>query len=51
MFITSLIRAFGEWRRYRAAIRDLAALDDRTLDDIGLNRSEIREAARFGSNR
>ena len=38
MFITNLIRAFGEWRRYRAAVRELAALDDRGLEDIGLNR-------------
>ena len=48
MFITNLIRAFVEWRRYRAAIRDLSALDDRSLEDIGLNRSMIRDAARSG---
>ena len=48
MFITNLIRAFGDWRRYRAAVRELSALDDRSLEDIGLNRSMIRDAARSG---
>jgi uncharacterized protein YjiS (DUF1127 family) len=51
MFITNLIRFFGEWRRYRAAVRKLAALDDRGLSDIGLNRSMIRQAARSGVDR
>jgi uncharacterized protein YjiS (DUF1127 family) len=40
MFITNLIRVFGEWRRYR----ELAALGDRGLKDIGLNRSMIRRS-------
>jgi len=51
VFITNLIRAFGDWRRYRAAVRDLSALDDRGLNDIGLNRSMIRHAARSGVGR
>lgn len=51
MFITNLIRGLGEWRRYRAAVRDLAALSDRDLSDIGLNRGAIRKAARFGIDR
>ena len=52
-------RAFGGWaaaaasrwwqayvdrRRRRAAIRELGALDDRMLKDIGLGRSEIESA-------
>ena len=48
MFITNLVRAFGDWRHYPAAVRQLSALDDRGLEDIGLNRSMIRQAARSG---
>ena len=48
MFITNLIRAYGDWRRYRAAVRDLSALDDRGLQDIGLNRGMIRDVVRSG---
>jgi uncharacterized protein YjiS (DUF1127 family) len=48
MFITNLIRAFAQWQRYRAGVRELSSLDDRGLDDIGLNRSMIRDAARVG---
>ena len=48
MFITNLIRAFAQWQRYRTAIRELSALDDRGLDDIGLHRGLIPRAARLG---
>ena len=51
MFITNLIRTFGDWRRYRAAVRQLSALDDRGLQDFGLNWSTIRQAARSGMAR
>jgi uncharacterized protein YjiS (DUF1127 family) len=34
-------RAFAQWRERTAAIRELHALDDRSLKDIGINRSEI----------
>jgi uncharacterized protein YjiS (DUF1127 family) len=30
-----------EWRKYQQAYRELAALDDRALADIGVTRSEI----------
>ena len=48
MFIATLIRSFAEWRKYRSAVRELAALDDRALHDIGLNRTQIRRAASRG---
>jgi uncharacterized protein YjiS (DUF1127 family) len=33
--------AFGEWRRRQRAFDELMALDDRSLSDIGLHRSQI----------
>src|SRR5262245_24428331 len=44
---------YTAWRERRAAVKELAALDDRTLRDLGLTRSEIeyvvgrRDAARW----
>ena len=38
------ISRFRSWRRRRAAVRELEALDDRLLDDIGLQRGNIRKA-------
>lgn len=48
MYLASLIRGLAAWRRYRKAVQQLAALDDRTLQDIGLNRTQIRKAALYG---
>ena len=45
MFIVSLLAAakhgFAEWRRKQQAYSELMALDDRSLADIGVRRSEI----------
>jgi len=35
-------RAFDDWRRRQRAYADLMALDDRSLADIGIHRSQIR---------
>ncbi len=45
MYVATLIRSFAAWRKYRTAVRELASLDDRALHDIGLNRTEIKQAA------
>jgi uncharacterized protein YjiS (DUF1127 family) len=45
MFFISLFaaarNAFSEWRRRQRAYGELMALDDRSLADIGIHRSEI----------
>ncbi|HWD60407.1 MAG TPA: DUF1127 domain-containing protein [Stellaceae bacterium] len=45
MFIVSLFaaarNAFAEWRRRQQAYAELMALDDRSLADIGIHRSQI----------
>jgi uncharacterized protein YjiS (DUF1127 family) len=38
-------RAYWEWQRRRTTVRILAALDERTLRDIGINPSEITSYA------
>ncbi len=34
------------WRRYRAAVRELAQLSDRDLHDLGISRYDIESVAR-----
>ena len=46
MFVINLLvatrRAFSEWRRRERAYAELTALDDHSLADIGIRRSQIR---------
>jgi uncharacterized protein YjiS (DUF1127 family) len=45
--LVGLIRQrFQDWRAYRQSVRELSALDDRILEDIGVHRLEIRAACR-----
>jgi uncharacterized protein YjiS (DUF1127 family) len=41
-----LVERLAEEWRYRAALRQLARLDDRDLDDIGIGRVELPALAR-----
>ena len=51
MYIATLIRSYAAWRTYRVAVHQLAELDDRSLRDIGLSRSQIKGAAWNGLGR
>jgi uncharacterized protein YjiS (DUF1127 family) len=37
----SITEKFAAWRRYREAVRELAQLSDRELEDIGVRRGDI----------
>jgi len=39
--VLAVVRAYARWRERREAVRELHALDDRALRDIGVSRSEI----------
>lgn len=39
-FVAAAVAALRDWRRRAAARRELAALDERTLHDLGLSRSD-----------
>lgn len=44
--ITSMILArLAAWRRFRQTLRELEALNDRELADLGLGRRDIRTVA------
>lgn len=46
MSIKIITRMFANWRRYRAAVRELSLLSDRELADLGLSRYDIDMVAR-----
>ena len=45
MLIAFLFDTVGRYLRYRTQLASMVELDDRTLSDIGLNRSELRAVA------
>jgi uncharacterized protein YjiS (DUF1127 family) len=46
LIVRGVLTHIAEWRRTRRAERELLALDERLLKDIGLNRAEIPAAVR-----
>lgn len=42
----TLTRSFDRWRKYRLACDELAAMDDESLRDLGIARSDIPHVAR-----
>ena len=49
MFNLRPLSALRRWMRYRANLNVLQQLDDRTLRDIGLYRSELGRVARYNT--
>jgi uncharacterized protein YjiS (DUF1127 family) len=45
MFLTHLIGAIRQWRRYNDSLRQLNRLGDRELADLGISRSDIHRIA------
>ena len=44
--LTSIKTAIDRWNRYRRTIRELSAMSDCDLNDIGITRGMIEEVAR-----
>lgn len=49
--VTAMVEGFRAYRLYHRSYRELAALDDRQLQDIGISRSMIRTVAVTGAHR
>lgn len=44
--VTRVRETFGRWLAYRRTVAELQALSNRTLADLGYDRSELRAIAR-----
>ena len=51
MFLTHLVGAYRQWRRYNQSLRELNRLGDRELADIGISRGDIPRVAWENSER
>lgn len=45
MFLSHLLSALRQWRRYNQSLRELNRLGDRELADIGITRGDIPRVA------
>jgi uncharacterized protein YjiS (DUF1127 family) len=48
MFLSVVLSSIRQWHRSLETARQLSALSDRELSDIGLSRGDIYQAARHG---
>lgn len=48
MFVSVILSSLRRWMRSRETVRQLSALTDRQLSDIGLSRDDIARVARHG---
>jgi uncharacterized protein YjiS (DUF1127 family) len=48
MFLSVILSSIRRWLRYRDTLRELSALSERQLSDIGLSRGDIARVARQG---
>lgn len=51
MFLSHVIGAFQQWRRYNRSLVELSRLGDRELADIGISRGDIPRVAWESSER
>jgi len=43
-------KSFQKWASYNRTVRELSALDSRSLNDLGINRGDIVRVARDHAN-
>lgn len=48
MFLSIILSSLRQWLRSRETARQLSALSDRELSDIGISRHDIAQVARQG---
>ncbi|MBB6181773.1 DUF1127 domain-containing protein [Pseudorhizobium flavum] len=42
----NVARSFNNWRKYRETVNELGRMSSRELQDLGINRADIRSVAR-----
>ena len=45
-FIMNVARALNNWRQYRQTVSELGRMSNRELQDLGIDRADIRSVAR-----
>lgn len=47
----NVARSFNTWRKYRQTVTELDRMSSRELQDLGINRADIRSVARASVGR